>query len=139
VEEWEGNSNQGEERQFIGIKEDGRQKRLHFYFQPSEELNEKVALPKDDNVKPLKGYYDPFRNHLIHAQFWRSYEMDFPERPNVMAPRGFRFSLWSLFDPVLSLTINIELYESDLLNVKNCRYGGMLYEGHKSWRLVVIS
>jgi hypothetical protein len=29
--------------------------------------------------------------------FWRIYERDFPERCHVKAPRGFRFSLWSLF------------------------------------------
>jgi hypothetical protein len=29
--------------------------------------------------------------------FWGIYEMDFPEGSNVKAPRGFRYSLWSLF------------------------------------------
>jgi hypothetical protein len=34
-------------------------------------------------------------NPTLH--FWRIYAMDFPERPNMKAPRGFRNSLWSLF------------------------------------------
>jgi hypothetical protein len=30
------------------------------------------------------------------SYFWRIYEKDFPERPHVKAPRGFRSSLWGL-------------------------------------------
>jgi hypothetical protein len=47
--------------------------------------------------------------------FWRIYEMGFPEGSNVKAPRGFRFSLWSLSSLPLS---NYPLFTNPLLIIK---------------------
>ena len=43
------------------------------------------------------------------SNFWRIYEVDYPEGPNMKAPRGFRNSLWSLSCFHLSQTQNIYL------------------------------
>jgi len=37
-----------------------------------------------------------FAEQVIGHLNWKIYEVDFPESSNMKAPRGFRFSLWSL-------------------------------------------
>jgi hypothetical protein len=45
----------------------------------------------------LAAFFLPVTEQLknLPMHFWRIYEMDFPERPYLKAPGGFRFLVWS--------------------------------------------
>jgi hypothetical protein len=49
------------------------------------------------------------------VNFWRIYEKGFPEGPNMKAPGGFRFSLWSLFIPELGSLVDLIMGKQERL------------------------